>query len=221
MDITLVAETGRSSGTRNSRRLRREEKLPAVVYGLGADPIAVAVPEREVQRILTGESGANTLINLEIEGDRQLVFARQVQRHPVRGTLIHVDFVRVRRDIAVTAEVPIHAVGEPEGVKDGGLLEQVLFTLTVEAKPDEIPTSIEVDVSGLAIGAQIRVGELAIPSGATTDQDLEALVVHVTAPRGLTSAEEEAAAAEADEAAVGGVAPAAPDSPAPAKGDEE
>lgn len=221
MDITLVAETGRNSGTRNSRRLRREDKLPAVVYGLGADPVAVAVPEREVQRILTGESGANTLINLEIEGDRQLVFARQVQRHPVRGTLIHVDFVRVRRDTAVTAEVPIHAVGEPEGVKDGGLLEQVLFTLSVEAKPDEIPTSIEVDVSGLAIGAQIRVGDLAIPPGATTDQDLEALVVHVTAPRGLASAEEEAAAAEAAEAAVGGAAPAAADSPAPAKGDEE
>lgn len=220
MDITLVAETGRSSGTRHARRLRRDEKLPAVVYGLGTDPTPVAVPARELQRILTGDSGSNTLISLDVEGDLQLVFARQIQRHPVRGTLVHVDFVRVRRDVAVEAEVPIHTIGESEGVKDGGLLEQVLFTLTVEAKPDEIPTSIEVDVSGLAMGDQIRVGDLAIPAGVTTQQDLEALVVHITAPRGLEVTDEEAAAAA--EAATG-VAEAAPgaDGSAPAKGDEE
>mgnify|MGYP001601134885 CR=1 FL=1 len=186
-DVTLPADTGRPLGSAPSRRLRRQDLVPAVVYGGGGDSLPVTVPARELRRILAGESGANTLINLEIGGERHLVFARQIQRDPVRSTLLHVDFIRVRRDELVTAEVPIHALGEAVGVRDGGLLEQVLFFLTIESMPDRIPTGIEIDVTSLVLGAQIMVGELPLPEGVTTQVDLEALVVHVSAPRGLTA----------------------------------
>lgn len=210
-EVTLVAEVGRATGKSASRRARREGKVPAIVYGLGTDPRPVAVPDRELQHILTGPGGANTLINLEVDGKGELVLARQVQRHPVRHTVVHVDLVRVHRDIAVSAEVPLHLVGEAPGVKDGGLLEQVLFTLSIEAKPADLPAVIRLDISSLHIGDHLSVGDVSLPPGVVTTQDPEEQVVHVAQPRGLAlpeeleaaEAEEEAAAAEAG-AAEGG-----------------
>lgn len=210
-EVTLVAEVGRDTGKSAARRARREGKVPAIVYGLGTDPRPVAVPGRELQHILGGPGGANTLINLEVDGKRELVLARQVQRHPVRHTLVHVDLVRVHRDIAISAEVPLHLVGEAPGVKDGGLLEQVVFTLSIEAKPADVPAVIRLDISSLHIGDHLSVGDVSLPPGVVTTQDPEEQVVHVAQPRGLAlpeeveaaEAEEEAAAAEA-EAAEGG-----------------
>lgn len=201
-EVTLVAEVGRATGRSASRRARREGKVPAIVYGLGADPRPVAVPDRELQHILAGPGGANTLINLEVDGKRELVLARQVQRHPVRHNLVHVDLVRVHRDIAVSAEVPLHLVGEAPGVKDGGLLEQVVFTLSIEAKPADVPRVIQLDISSLHIGDHLSVGDLSLPPGVVTIQDPEEQVVHVAQPRGLLLPEElEAAEAEEEEAA--------------------
>jgi large subunit ribosomal protein L25 len=148
-EVTLVADTDRPVGKSAARKIRREGKVPAIVYGLGTDPTPVAVPGRELQHILHGASGINTLINLDLSGKKDLVLARQVVRHPVRHTLVHVDFIRVRRDQAVSAEVPIHLTGEPQGVKEGGILEQITFTLSIEAKPADLPTGIEADVSHL------------------------------------------------------------------------
>jgi large subunit ribosomal protein L25 len=135
-DIVLTAEPRTAVGSRPAGRLRREGKVPAVVYGLRTDTLNVTVPARELAHILAGEAGANTLITLKVDGDDVLTLARQIQRHPTRGDLVHVDFVRIRRDVAVQAEIPVHLVGEePEGVRDGGLLEQLLFTLSIEATP--------------------------------------------------------------------------------------
>src|SRR5207249_645689 len=117
------------------RKIRRQGKVPAIVYGLGGEPTAVAIPSRELQHVLAGPSGANTLINLDLGGKKELVLARQIVRHPVRHTLTHVDLVRVSRDQTISAEVPVHLVGEAAGVRDGGLLEQTVFTLSIEAKP--------------------------------------------------------------------------------------
>ena len=155
-DIVLTADPRSERGSRPAGRLRREGKVPAVVYGLGSDPVTVSVRARELGHILAGESGANTLINLEVNGDSMLTLVRQIQRHPTRGDLVHVDFVRIDRDIAVSADVPLHLIGEPTGVRDGGLLEQLVFTVTVEAMPGNIPVVFELEVSELNIGDQRR-----------------------------------------------------------------
>ena len=206
-EVTLVADVNRPVGKSAARKIRREGKVPAIVYGQGADPQSVAVPSRELQHILHG--GANTLINLDLSGQKDLVLARQVVRHPVRHTLVHVDFIRIRRDQAVSAEIPIHLIGEPVGVREGGLLEQATFTLSIEAKPGDIPAGIDADVSALDIGDQVTVADLVLPPGVVTTQEPGDLVAHVTQPRGLELPEEEEAAEgeEAEgEAAEGGEA---------------
>jgi len=209
-DITLATEPRRELGSRPAGRLRREGKVPAVVYGLGADTVSVTVPSRELQHILAGESGANTLITLNVDGESVLTLARQIHRHPTRGELVHVDFIRIRRDVAVSAEIPVHLLGEATGVRDGGLLEQLLFQLTVEAMPGNIPVSIEIDVSDLAIGDQLRVEDIPLPAGVETQAEPDFVVAQVAAPPVVTEAEEgeEGEAAEG-EAAEGGEAPAA------------
>jgi large subunit ribosomal protein L25 len=209
-DITLATEPRSELGSRPAGRLRRQGKVPAVVYGLGADTVSITVPSRELQHILAGESGANTLITLDVDGESVLTLARQIHRHPTKGELVHVDFIRIRRDVAVSAEIPVHLLGEATGVRDGGLLEQLLFQLTVEAMPGNIPVSIEIDVSELAIGDQLRVEDIALPAGVETQAEPDFVVAQVAAPRVVTEAEEgeEGEAAEG-EAAEGGEAPAA------------
>jgi large subunit ribosomal protein L25 len=204
-EVTLVAEVRPGDGKSEARRIRREGKVPAVVYGLGTDAQPVAVPDRELQHILHGPGGANTLINLDLSGKQELVLARQIQRHPVRHNLMHVDLIRVSRDVAIAAEVPVHLMGEPVGVRDGGILEQVTFTLSVEARPADIPRSIEIDVSALNIGDHLAVGDLVLPQGVTTTQEPDEQVAHVSQPRGLALPEEiEAAEAEAEAEAAEG-----------------
>jgi len=221
-EVTLVADVSRPVGKSAARKIRRDGKVPAIVYGLGTDPEPVAVPSRELQHILAGAGGANTLINLDLSGRKDLVLARQVVRHPVRHTLVHVDFIRVRRDQAVSAEVPIHLVGEAAGVRDGGLLEQDTFTLSIEAKPADVPTGIQADVSALGIGDHLTVADLTLPPGVVTTQDPGDLVAHVMQPRGLELPEEiEAAEAEEAEAAEGGEAPAEGGESAAASAEEE
>src|SRR5919106_1172759 len=198
-EVTLEAEVRAGTGKSVARKVRRQGKVPAIVYGLGTDATPVAVPDRDLQHILHGPGGANTLINLDVSGKSELVLARQIQRHPVRHNLLHVDLIRVSRDVAIAAEVPIHLIGEPTGVRDGGILEQVTFTLSVEAKPADVPRAIEVDISALGIGDHLSVSDLVLPRGVTTTQEPEDQVAHVSQPRGLVLPEEiEAAEAEAE-----------------------
>jgi large subunit ribosomal protein L25 len=208
-DITLTSEPRLELGSRPAGRLRRDGLVPAVVYGLGSDPISITVPSRELAHILAGESGANTLITLAVDGDDVLTLARQIQRHPTRGDLLHVDFIRIRRDVAVSADIPLHLVGEPTGVRDGGLLEQLVFNITVQAMPGNIPVAIELDVEDLAIGDQRRASDITLPAGVETELDPETVLVVVGAPR--VAVEEEAVEGEegAEGAAEGGEAPSA------------
>jgi large subunit ribosomal protein L25 len=179
--------------------------VPAVVYGRGGETVTVTVPARELTHILA--HGVNTLITLKLDGADQLALARQVQRHPTRGELVHVDFVRVSTDVAIAAEVAVHLLGEAAGVRDGGLLDQSVFTLTVEAKPQDIPGQVEVDISALNIGDQLRVADLPLPAGVTTAVDPETLVAQVVAPRGAALEGEEGVEGEGVEGEGG--APAA------------
>jgi large subunit ribosomal protein L25 len=180
-DVSLLAEPRAERGSRPAGRLRRSGLVPAVVYGLGSDTVEVSVPARELNHILVG--GANTLITLKIGGDDALALARQVQRHPTKGELLHVDFIRVRTDVAVSADVALHLTGEPAGVKDGGVLEQLVFAVPVEAKPQDIPQELEADVSHLSIGDQIRMTEVSLPVGVVTTLEPDTLVAQVIAPR--------------------------------------
>ncbi|HTJ75228.1 MAG TPA: 50S ribosomal protein L25 [Acidimicrobiales bacterium] len=199
-EVSLVADVGRVKGSAEARRLRAAGRVPAVLYGHGIEPLTLTVNSRQLRAALTSESGLNALISLDVDGTRHLAMARQLQRHPVRRSIDHVDFVIVRRDEVVSVEVPIHLVGEAEAVdRADGLVEQQLFSLVVQATPGNIPNAIEVDISGLSIGEAIRVGDLTLPPGATTDVDPDDTVV---AGQGSTTAaevEEEAEEAAAEE----------------------
>jgi large subunit ribosomal protein L25 len=198
-DVILKAEPRNDLGSRNAGRYRREGKLPAVVYGLDTETLSVLVSAHDLDHALHSESGANTLITLQLDGeDDALALARQIQRHPTRNELVHVDFVRVRRDVAVTAEIPLTLEGDPQGAKEGGMLEQVLFTITVEALPGNIPTQISVDVSALGLGDQLHIENLTIPSGVDVQHEPDELVAQVSVPRGLDE-EEEAEGEEGEE----------------------
>lgn len=177
-EIQLTAETGRAPGSRSSKRLRREGMIPAVVYGHGADPVSIAVDARELRHALNTEAGVNALVNLSIDGANQLTMARVLQRHPVRNTVTHVDFQVVRRDEVMSADVAFTIVGEAKSVNDNdGVVDQAMFSLTINATPSAIPQAIEIDISGMRIGDAIRVGDLKLPAGVTTDTDPEEAIV--------------------------------------------
>ncbi|MBV9660971.1 MAG: 50S ribosomal protein L25 [Acidimicrobiales bacterium] len=211
-EITLVAEPGRRTGSAESRRLRASGRIPAVVYGHGSDGISVSVDGRDLRHALSGEAGLNQLLELKVGSDTHLAMARVLQRHPVRHTVLHVDFQIVRRDEVVSAEVPIVLTGEAKAVAtEGGILEHPLTALTVHATPARIPSGIEVDISSLTIGDGIRVGDLKLPPGVTTDTPDDEIVVIAQVSRAAQAleeieAEEGAAEAEgkAEEGAAGG-----------------
>ncbi len=199
-EIILEAETGRTLGSRATRRLRAEGKIPGVVYGHGTDPVSVAVAGRELRIALSGESGSNTLLSLKAGDKTFLTLAREMQRHPVKGTVTHVDFQIVRRDEIIAAEVPITLTGEALEVQHGeGLVDQQLFTLPVRAKPADIPTVVEVDVTDLVIGAALRVADLRLPTGVTTDLEEDVAIVIGQPPRVVALEEGAEGPAEGEE----------------------
>ena len=201
-DTKLAAEVRTDKGSRPAGRLRRDGRLPGVVYGLGDDAISVTVSAKQLGGILSSRTGANTLITLQIDGRDQLALARQVQRDAVKGTLLHVDFVRVRADQTIQAEVRLSLLGQPEGVSQGGMLEQLMHSLTVEGLPGQLPTEIEHDVTGLVLGDQLHVSDVQLPAGVVITNDATELIAMISVPRGLAEGEGEVAA-EAAEGAEG------------------
>src|SRR6476660_4674534 len=193
-DALLPAEVRPERGKRPAGRLRREGRLPGVVYGLGTDAIAVTVSAKALGGILSSRTGANTLITLQIDGSDHLALARQVQRDAVKGTLTHVDFVRVRADQTIQAEVRLSLLGQPEGVSQGGMLEQLMHSLTVEGLPGQLPTEIEHDVSPMVLGDQLHVGDVALPAGVVITNEPDELIAMISVPRGLAEGEGEVAA---------------------------
>jgi large subunit ribosomal protein L25 len=197
-EVVLAAESGRELGSSSTRRLRAQGKIPGVVYGHGADPIPVAVIGREFQIALSGEAGLNTLLSLEVGDKNFLTLARDIQHHPFKNVVTHIDFQIVRRDELISAEITINLVGEPIEVQHGdGIVDQQLFTLAIKAKPADIPPSVDLDISELTIGAALHVSDIAIPKGVELETDPEATVVAGQPPRVQATAEEEAEAAAA------------------------
>lgn len=202
-DITLVAESGRPPGSRSSRRLRGQGRIPAVVYGTGVDAVSVTVGARELRAALSTPAGLNAVVTLQVEGASYPTMARELQRHPVRGTLQHVDFQVVDLSAETRADVTISLVGEAvELHRSDGVVDQQMFTLTVRARPADIPPSLELDISALTVGDALRVSDIALPPGVETDVDPDTVVVAGQASRVAAEAAEVPA-----EEAVEGAAP--------------
>mgnify|MGYP003338813119 FL=1 len=181
---TLTAHTGRETGSAATRRLRSEGKIPAVVYGHGVDPVPVAVVAREFQIAVSGEGGLNTLLTLEVDGASHLTLARDIQRHPVRNVVTHVDFLVVDAAREVGAEVPVTLVGEATEVTGrGGIVDQMVFSVQVKAKPAEIPAAMELDITALTIGGSLHVSDVTVPAGVILETDGAVLAVSGLAPR--------------------------------------
>jgi large subunit ribosomal protein L25 len=203
MDATLDAKKRDGRGKNEARRLRVAGQIPAVVYGArkeGQAPegVPVAVDPKEVLRILHSESGANTLINLKLDGGESRVMVRDYQLDPVTHQLLHADFYQLAMDKAITVAVPVVIKGEPVGVKQqGGLLDFVTREIQVQCLPTDIPEHIDVDVSELALHQSIRVKDIAESPKWKTVTDGETMLVHVVMPKA-----EESAATAAEEGAV-------------------
>jgi large subunit ribosomal protein L25 len=203
-EINLVAEPGRPTGSAASRRLRSSGRIPAVLYGHGSEAQSLSVDGRALRQALSGQAGLNQLLSLEVGSETHLAIARSLQRHPVRHTVVHVDFQIVRRDEVLSADVPIVLAGEAKAVEqENGLVEQLLNALTVNATPDRIPGHIEVDISELTIGEGIRVSSLNLPTGVTTDVDPDELVVLASVTRAAAAGPEAEAEGEGAETGAG------------------
>lgn len=209
--ITLTAETGRPTGTRSSRRMRREGTIPGVVYGLGTEPKAVSVPWSELRAALVTDAGMNALIDLEVDGERRLTMVQDMQRHPVRREVTHVDFILVDVNKTVDVDVPIILEGADDDHLAGLVVDQQLFSLAITAKPDAIPNELVVSLAKLTVDEPIRVGDLDLPAGVELNVDPEDAVVtasqpHVDLPEDAEGddaegAEPEGTDAEGDESA--------------------
>jgi large subunit ribosomal protein L25 len=199
-------------GSADARRLRRGGLIPGVLYGRGKTPHAIAVAERDLRRVLTGSAGLHAILDVVLDGQKTThpSILKEYQQDPLRGTVTHVDFHEVRLDQPIQAQIVVTLLGEPAGVKEGGVLSQVTREVTIEALPMEIPEHLELDVSGMAIGDSLRVADLAAIEGVTFVDDPEETVLasvglptRVEEPEEVLAEGEEAAALEGEEAPEG------------------
>ncbi len=200
--VKLAIAPRENRGSAEARRLRAQGFVPGVIYGDGKEAHAFAVAERELRRALTGSHGTHAILDVVVgDGAKKPRHAvlKDYQVHPTRGRLLHVDLHEVRLDRAIQSAVVIELVGEPEGVTAGGVLTQVEREITVEALPMEIPDSIELDVSTLAIGDSIRVADLAVPDGVTVVADEDTVIATVGQPTRVEVPEEMVSEEEAAE----------------------
>jgi large subunit ribosomal protein L25 len=179
----LNAKPRTERGTGVARKLRQSGQVPAIVYGHGREPQSLAIDTRELERLLDRVAAASTVIELAIDGRSARTLIREIQRHPVKKSILHVDFQELVAGEKVTVSIPLVFIGSAQGVRDGGILDQVMHELTIRVDPSDIPNHVDVDVTPLAIGHSIHVGELKVPEGVEILDDEEATVCTVSAPR--------------------------------------
>src|SRR5690242_16916396 len=191
--IKLTVKERERRGSADARRLRKEGLIPGVLYGKGKPPHAICVPERDLRRVLTGSGGLNAILDVVLEGQQatHASILKDYQQDPIRGHISHVDLQEVRLDQPIQASVTVQLIGEPAGVKEGGVLSQVQREINVEALPMEIPEHIDLDVSGMAIGDTLRLADLAPMDGVTyLDNPEETVLASVTLPTRVEEPEE-------------------------------
>ena len=171
-------------GSSASRRMRHAGLLPGVIYGTDTNPLAVELETHAVEQVLHHHASETILVDIDLEGEGSVsVLLKEVQHHPVTGALLHVDLQRVAANQTLQVEVSLELVGEPEGVKLGGLLDQVMHTILVECLPADLPETVNVDVSDLEIGSALHVSDLKLGNKVAILSDADALVAGVSAPK--------------------------------------
>ena len=196
-ETVLQAEVGRRAGSSDARRLRADGKIPAVVYGHGMDPISVSVDRRELRQALSGAAGMNTILDVTVDGTVYPSLIKDIQRHPVKRSVQHIDFIQVNLNEEVVVSIPIHLEGEAKDVSsNGGLVDLAMQELQVRTTPRNIPDSVIIDVSEMTMDTVIRVEDIPLPSGVTAEADADAPVVTVLVMR--TTVEDEEAAGEGE-----------------------
>jgi large subunit ribosomal protein L25 len=215
-EVRIKAEPRSEFGKGAARRTRRAGRVPAVMYGHGSQARHLSLPEHELMLAL---KTPNALFRIEgLSGRAGLALPKAVQRDPIRGSIEHVDLIEVRRGEKVTVEIPVRVSGE---VFSGGLLDQQMVQIAVEAEATNLPDGVDVDVAGMEIGTSVHAKDLALPEGASLQVDPEALVLHVLAAPTAAQMEAELGEAvpEAEEAVEVPAPPAAPETPGPAGGE--
>jgi len=210
--VRLEVKERERTGSRESRRLRRDGLIPGVLYGRGKAPHAICVPERELRRALTGGHGLHAILDVVLEGQKttHASILKEAQQDPIKGRVIHVDLQEVRLDQPIQAQVVVELVGEAEGVKEGGVLSQVVREINVEALPMEVPDRLELDVSGMVIGDTLRLADLPPREGVTyLDDPEETVLANVTMPTRIVEPEPE----EGDELPEGAEVPEGEEAP--------
>jgi large subunit ribosomal protein L25 len=200
--VSLTAQPRNETGTGVARKLRQAGQVPAIIYGHGRDPQPLAVNTRELEKLLSTISAGSTVIELAIDGRTARTLIREIQRNPVKRSLVHVDFQELVAGEKITVSIPLRFTGTADGVRNsGGILEEVMHQVHLRLDPSNIPDHIDVDVTPLTIGHSIHIRELQLPAGVTVLDDPGATVCVCTAPKA-----EVAAAAAEGEAAAGAVA---------------
>lgn len=194
---TLQATKREQSGTGVAKKLRREGIIPAIIYGADQDNYTIQLKSNDLRDLLKKSNSENFLVNLEIEGAKEktkLAMVQEVQTRALTGDIFHVDFHAVKEDQILTVHIPIELIGEPAGVKEGGVLDHQLRSLEVHCRPADLPEKIEFDVSDIDLDGSVHVSDLKIPEGVETSMEGGVVVAMVAAPK-VTTADEEADAA--------------------------
>jgi large subunit ribosomal protein L25 len=200
-DITITTEPRDQRGKNEARRLRARGLSPAIVYGAGSDPVAVAVDPKDMNQILRSTSGHNTIFNVDIQGQLAPVMIVDWQNDPIKGRLLHIDLKRIDLTKRITVKVPVHTTGEPKGVKiQGGLHEVVTREIEIECLPEDIPEHFTVDVAELNIGQGVRASDIPLSGSMKLTSAPETVISHVVAVRAAetTAAEAEVAPTTAE-----------------------
>lgn len=183
---TLSAVKREGTGKGVARKLRASGKVPVILYGADMESISLTVDAQEALHLFQSISVDNTIVNIEVEGEKEPyeTLVRDIQTHPIRSDLVHVDFLRIQKGVAVDVEIPVHLEGVPVGVKQhGGNLEQIIHELPVRCIPSKIPEVIEVDVTALDLNESIHVYDLDLPEGVEVTIDPERTICNVAVPR--------------------------------------
>jgi large subunit ribosomal protein L25 len=196
----LSVSTRDESGKGSARSLRKSGRVPAVIYGHGREPQTLSINTRDLEKLLEHISAENTVIDLDLDGKSSRTLIREIQRHPFKRQILHVDFQELVAGEKVIVRVPVILIGVPDGVRmDGGILDQTMRELEVEVDPANIPNHIEVDVTKMVIGSSLHVSDITLPEGVEVVAEEDASVAVVSAPRAAVEAaatEEVAAGAE-------------------------
>ena len=201
MEANLKATLRESIGSGQSRRLRNDGLLPAVVYGLGMEPVSIALNAREFTSALKTEAGSNVILNLEVVKKKYTTLAREIQKHPYKNEFLHIDLIQIDLTQKVEANVQINFLGTPLGVKDeGGLVQTINSTITVSTLPSSIPSSLDLDISELNVGENATVLDVKLPEGVElASEDDDSILVTITLPRAAVEEEEAIEGLEGEE----------------------